>query len=77
MSPRKTGGTVPKVRRCPICEYCKKRMLWFELLRTWGCRGCGYFLEHVCAHCGAIYEPPVPSCPECNGRTPDAHKVMT
>ena len=66
--------TVPAVRLGPTCEYCKERMGWIELLRTWGCQGCGYFLDEVCAGCGALYEVPLLACPECGGTVPPSHR---
>lgn len=59
----------------PKCEGCGRQMGWVELLRTWACRDCGHFLEYVCAHCGSLYDPPVPSCPECDGRIPPNHRL--
>lgn len=59
----------------PDCEGCKQQMWWHELLRTWACRQCGYFLDYVCGHCGLLYDPPVSSCPGCGGKIPPSHRL--
>lgn len=46
-------GPAPTASK-PRCQACGEIMRWGELLRTWVCRYCGYFLDDVDAQTGEI-----------------------
>ena len=57
----------------PVCEACSQPMGWLELLRTWACADCGYFLNDVCARCGQVEGGA--SCRQCGQKMP-TNKVL-
>ena len=55
--PTKKFGWGPRPTAAqPKCETCERWMGWVELLRTWGCGWCGYFLDDVDPVTGEIPE---------------------
>ena len=51
------GDAMSTKTQGPKCEDCGRRMWWGELLRTWICRNCGYFLDDVDPITGEVEMP--------------------